>query len=303
MVGNICFYMKNLLLLFSVIALSGCATSGIKWSQAKPIAKGVKLAELDLTEPRLMKAFVMQVDLKTEGLKFTGTPRADNWGEPMPDLTNRVCKIHTRRQKTVTFMNEQRKPVEEGGKGRNLVAAINTEPWDPWETPFTHKYANVYSPMISDGITVSEKSFGGGAVFVVWKDGSVEITKNISEAASSNIWVAATGFSRIMTNGVSMAKAKDVGLAPRTAFGLSKNKRYLYLLAVDGRQEGYSLGANMGDLVSIMKSAGAADAMNMDGGGSTSMVYWDGKQPVMVNKHDDKGSMRSVGGNIGIYLE
>lgn len=295
--------MKNLLFLFAALAFAGCASSGIDWSKAQPIADGIKLTELDMTEPRLMKAFVMRVDLKTKGLKFTGTPRSDLWGEPMPDLTNRICKIHTRRQTTVNFVKQQRAPVEEGGKGRDLIAAINTEPWDPWESPFNHKYANVYSPMISDGITVSERSTGGGAVFVVWKDGSADITKNISAEASSNIWVAATGFNRIMTNGVSMAKATDKNLAPRTAFGLSANKRYLYLLAVDGRQEGYSLGANMGDLVSIMKFAGAAHAMNMDGGGSTSMVYWDGTKPVMVNKHDNKGSMRSVGGNIGIYME
>lgn len=295
--------MKFSPLLLAVIVFSGCVNAGIDWNQAKPVAQGIKLAELDINEPRLMKAFVMQVDLKTEGLKITGTPRAENWGEPMPDVTNRICKIHTRRQKTVSFMKEQRKPLEEGGKNRDLVVAINTEPWDPWEKPFTHKYANVYSPMISDGVVVSERGTGGGAVFVVWKDGTADITKNISPSASSNIWVAATGFNRIMTNGVSMAKATDKSLAPRTAFGLSKDKRYLYLLAVDGRQEGYSLGANMGDLVEIMKSAGATEAMNMDGGGSTSMVYWDGTKPVMVNKHDNIGSMRSVGGNIGIYLE
>ncbi|MCQ2397509.1 MAG: phosphodiester glycosidase family protein, partial [Lentisphaeria bacterium] len=54
----------------------------------------------------------------------------------------------------------------------------------------------------------------------------------------------------------------------------------------------------------LMKRAGAWDAINMDGGGSTTMCYWDfAKQaPVILSKHAGNATRR-VGGNIGIYIE
>ena len=75
-------------------------------------------------------------------------------------------------------------------------------------------------------------------------------------------------------------------------------------LAVDGRQEGWSLGADYHDLVEFMRDAGASDAINMDGGGSTTMIYWDGKRVVRVNRHDPKRMYwRKNGVNMGIYIE
>jgi exopolysaccharide biosynthesis protein len=46
-------------------------------------------------------------------------------------------------------------------------------------------------------------------------------------------------------------------------------------LIVDGRQPNYSLGASLTDLFKMMKAAGAYNAINMDGGGSTTLVYHD----------------------------
>ncbi len=290
------------------LVFSGCASFSDRnglWADSREIARGIRYTTLELDEPRLMKAFVMKVDLQTPGLKFTGTPRARNWGEPMPDVTNRICKIDTRRQRTADFMLEQRAPVAEGGRGRDLVVAVNTEPWDPWEAPFNHQYGNVYSPMISDGVTVSKRGFGRGAIFAVWKDGTAEITREITGEKAKDVWVSAAGFGIIMTNAVDIARPDDHALAPRTAFGLSGNHRYLYLLAVDGRQEGYSLGADMHDLCDILRKAGAADAMNMDGGGSTTLVYWDAEaqKPVVCNRHGESGYTRPVAANIGIFYE
>lgn len=294
------------------VLLAGCAlwrncenpASEKFWADAQIVADGIKLVKLELNEPRLMKAFIMQVDTKTPGMRFTGTGKASNWGEQMPDVTNRVCLIDTRRQRTADFMLEQRAPIDQGGKGRDLVVAINTEPWGPWESPFNHKFGDVYSPMYSDGVRVSKRGYGRGAIFTVWKDGTLDITREIPESRTNDVWVSATGFSIIMTNSVDIANPADRALAPRTAFGLSKNHRYLYLLAVDGRQKEYSQGADMHDLCDLMLKAGASDAMNMDGGGSTTMVYWDAEtqKPKVCNRHDKNGYTRPVAANFGIFF-
>ncbi len=297
-------YSKIRILAACAFALASTGCAAINWNSAREIRPGVRYVKFERKEPHLMKAFMIRVDLQTPGINFTGPDRDPDWGKPMPDVTNRVCLIRTKRQRTRDFMLEQRRPKSEGGKGRDLVIAINTEPWGPWEEPFTHKYADPYSPLITDGKVISGSGTGGGAVFVVYTNGVADITSRIKAEQVPQIWCAHTGFSIIMRDGEDLIKPGG-GLAPRTAFGLSKDRRWLYLLAVDGRQPDYSLGANLHDLVAFLKEAGATDAMNMDGGGSTTLVYWDAAagKPVVCNRHSESGYTRPVAASMGIYFE
>jgi len=59
--------------------------------------------------------------------------------------------------------------------------------------------------------------------------------------------------------------------APRTAIGYTKGG-ILILVTVDGRHPGFSEGATLPELSTIMRELGAYNAMNLDGGGSTQMV-------------------------------
>ena len=63
-----------------------------------------------------------------------------------------------------------------------------------------------------------------------------------------------------------------LGLQPRSVVGQTDDKRTL-LLVIDGRQVGYSLGATVGDCSDIMIKYGAYNALNLDGGSSSSMTY------------------------------
>lgn len=269
------------------------------WNKAKDIARGIKVFELFYDQPRLMKAFLMRVDLKTPGIRFTGTERAENFGEPMPDVTNRVVRISTRRERTEAFMKRRR------AEGHNVVAAFNTAPWTPWEPPFTHRYAHLFNLQISDGKQVSGSSSVGGATLVIWKDGSAAITNKIAEADFPKVSLAHSGFSVVLRDGVIPTLKGHPSLAPRTAGGLSEDGRYLYILTVDGRQKKWSQGADMRDLALILSAAGADDAMNFDGGGSTTLVVWDEKEgkPFIFNRHGpQKGYYRPVALNAGIIL-
>ena len=69
---------------------------------------------------------------------------------------------------------------------------------------------------------------------------------------------------------------------PRTALGF--NARYLFLVEVDGRQKELSIGMTVAELASFMKNLGCTEAMNLDGGGSS--TFWlNGK---VVNSPSDK---------------
>ncbi|MFJ5777091.1 phosphodiester glycosidase family protein [Streptomyces sp. NPDC093094] len=59
--------------------------------------------------------------------------------------------------------------------------------------------------------------------------------------------------------------------APRTAAGVTKDGR-IVLLTVDGRRLGHSAGLTVPETAMVMRSLGAVDAVNLDGGGSTTMV-------------------------------
>ena len=58
---------------------------------------------------------------------------------------------------------------------------------------------------------------------------------------------------------------------PRTIAGVTHDGRLL-LVAVDGRAPGYSAGLDFEEEAAVMRALGARDAVNLDGGGSTTMT-------------------------------
>ena len=83
---------------------------------------------------------------------------------------------------------------------------------------------------------------------------------------------------------------------PRTAVAKLKDGKFL-MVTVDGRSES-SGGISLYDLADYLLSLDAVDAMNLDGGGSTTMVL-DG---AVVNKPSDKEGERKVGDAILVTL-
>ena len=84
------------------------------------------------------------------------------------------------------------------------------------------------------------------------------------------------------------------GRQPRTAVGVTADGRIL-LVVIDGRQTRWSLGPTMNELARIMRDLGAVDALNLDGGGSSSMVV----EGEVVNRPSD-GHERSIANAIVI---
>jgi len=82
---------------------------------------------------------------------------------------------------------------------------------------------------------------------------------------------------------------------PRTAVAKLKDGKFL-MVTVDGRSE-ESGGIGLPDLAEMLLEMGATDAMNLDGGGSTTM-FAGGK---VVNKPSDKEGERTVGDAILVF--
>jgi hypothetical protein len=93
---------------------------------------------------------------------------------------------------------------------------------------------------------------------------------------------------------------------PRTAVGVSRDGRYIYLVTLDGRQPGISAGATTGELGVWMLRLGAWQAINLDGGGSTTLALADGRGGarilnVTVGDSKTPHTERRVGNNLGIF--
>ncbi|MGB9691442.1 MAG: phosphodiester glycosidase family protein [Candidatus Sumerlaeaceae bacterium] len=86
---------------------------------------------------------------------------------------------------------------------------------------------------------------------------------------------------------------------PRTAVGVSRDGKKLYLVTVDGRQPAVSIGMSLYELAQYLRALGCWTAMNFDGGGSTTMVV----RGEVVNKPSDRLGPRSVGNGLLVMHE
>jgi exopolysaccharide biosynthesis protein len=90
-------------------------------------------------------------------------------------------------------------------------------------------------------------------------------------AEKSNIVEAVGARQRILENGVSV-NTSDKTLEPRTAVGVSPDRKTVYLLVFDGRKTYWSSGANYDMMATIFSAFGANNATNLDGGGSSTFA-------------------------------
>jgi hypothetical protein len=79
------------------------------------------------------------------------------------------------------------------------------------------------------------------------------------------------------------------GRQPRTLAGVRPDGTLL-LVTVDGRRPGWSVGMTLPEAARLMRSLGASDALNLDGGGSTTMTI----RGQVVNRPSDRGGERPV---------
>lgn len=86
---------------------------------------------------------------------------------------------------------------------------------------------------------------------------------------------------------------------PRTAVGLSANRERLWLVVVEGRQ-GPLTGLTLADTTRVLKRLGAEWALNLDGGGSSSMIF--NGQRVSRRPHNEPRE-RSVANCLAVVVD
>lgn len=113
-----------------------------------------------------------------------------------------------------------------------------------------------------------------GTTFWIDKDGNAHITSaqecNAAFAAG-NVMEAVASFGDIFENGHARSGLDDITRASRTAIGI-KADGTVVMLMVDGRQAPYSVGMTMAEVAAAMETLGCVQAVNLDGGGSSTFA-------------------------------
>lgn len=310
------FGMKKLLtgflLCFIVIVNAGALpdSGACDWSNARKIAPGIVLKKFKYDKPRILSMYAVKVDLSNPRIRLTGTPPAKEYGRFMPDYPKdkkdyKSMKIRTLRMRVWDYLLERRK------EGLDMRLAVNASPWRPWTNPYNHKYACHTGLTVYEGRIVDVPERRTVPSLVVYKNGKADmISCKVGDKISKDIHTALSGFDFVLRNGKPEANTNK-SLAPRTFYGLSKDRKTLYILVVDGRQEKISMGMNYSEGAAFMQFLGAHDAINMDGGGSTTLVTFSKGKPQLLNDPSDAKyvrkklkykSTRRVATSLGVYL-
>jgi hypothetical protein len=111
----------------------------------------------------------------------------------------------------------------------------------------------------------------------------------------------AVGGFPILRDGAPLPDLDNTVSAPRTAAGVSADGRRFFLVTLDGRAE-LSGGLTVQELALQLHSMGAAFGVNLDGGGSSTIVTrMPGQTSVTVDNNPSDGSERPVANGIGVF--
>jgi hypothetical protein len=129
----------------------------------------------------------------------------------------------------------------------------------------------------------------------------VRVDRRLTPAVSPVAYVFAIGGFPVLRDGQPAASLDNRTAATRTAAGFDASGRTLYLVALDGSAESGS-GLTIAELAAAMKKLGAGSALNLDGGGSTTLVARaPGAGAVTVRNHPSGGAERAVPNAIGVF--
>ena len=121
------------------------------------------------------------------------------------------------------------------------------------------------------------------------------------KSSDGNRLRAAVGGNYVLVKDGAVQSTTDPAAAPAHAVGFSADGRKMYMLTVDGRQAD-SRGVTLNELAAMMVELGAANALNLDGGGSSTMLAREpGAADVQVENSPSDGGERHVPNGLALF--
>ena len=168
-----------------------------------------------------------------------------------------------------TYGKNVTQSTSEIAASNNAVLAVNGDYYGVQERGY----------VIRNGVLYREEA-GENDVLCIYADGSMKVvdpsTATAQELLEQGVWQAFSFGPGLITDGeIDVALNTEVGKAkasnPRTAIGIIDDLHYVFVVS-DGRS-GESEGLSLYELASFMEQLGVQTAYNLDGGGSSTMVF------------------------------
>ena len=282
----------RLLLAALILIMVGLACGALTNSSGEPqrtteqLYPGVTYIKEVRSEPRRMVVHIVKFNLAKGGIRPLVTPadRPDG-GRPYNART-----------------------TSEFAKQFGVQLAINGGGFRPW-----YDYKLLYYPHSGDkvsplGTVLSEKfSFDAAEdeeLPLVLLGGRRPIEIGYIQGQAD---YAVAGVRMLVDDGEIVSGLDTRDTAPRTAIGNNKAGQQVIIVIVDGRQTGYSKGATLQELAQILLDNGAYDGVEMDGGGSSTLVVNPRNDPARVLNspiHQGvPGRERPVATHIGFFIK
>ena len=197
---------------------------------------------------------------------------------------------------TVANMKKQLSSAISNGK--NVIAGVNADFFDMGGT-------NVMRGLcIKDGVFIS--GTGDRPWFGITNDGNAVMGTSAEYANYKDKLFTAVGGSHIIlknggTDNLSIGTEFSDTRHPRTAAGVTSDGTVV-LIVVDGRQPEISNGASLADLAYIMSTLDCVNAINLDGGGSSTFILKNEKGELVTENSPSAGSLRAVANGLMIVL-
>ena len=247
--------MRRILSLFSaiLIVLTGCHTA----PEARPQGVAISVTSRQLHLPRPLMVHIATVDLTHPDVNIVcaATADLDRSGPAEAHLLT----------PTVTFTHAR------------LTLAVNANAFAV-VSPHNNGSAGMYvekAPATICGLATTKGrllSRPQRSSVNFWTDPTGRPHIGTPDA-NDQVREGVAGFGRLLHQGEITPKPSNNVRHPRTAIGFSADRRTLWLVVVDGRDPGVSEGMSTYELAAYMRSLGAAEALNLDGGGSSVMLY------------------------------
>ncbi len=275
-----------------MVIMGGCAS-----------AEPVRLSKIDIpTADGAIRGYAATVNLRDPRVRLVGTSAlAADSGKPAGAEARLV-------------------PTDEWARSVDATLAINANYFGrvaggagAWKAG---EYVDVLGLSIADGVVVSPvREYAGrpDPALAVFADGrAVAGYLRASDVVGAQVGVASIGPSdtdpargtMLVDDAVNLggaARVEPSARHPRTAVGVSRDGSMLIIVAIDGRSPGHSIGATLNETGDILIGLGAFDAINLDGGGSTSFVYVPTDGPSVQNRPSD-GAFRPVANHLGVRI-
>jgi Phosphodiester glycosidase len=210
------------------------------------------------------------------------------WQQPRPVVLH-VATVDLRHRDLGILVS----PGSPGPDGRETTAMTTSEFLQRYQQllainasyfyPFQEDAPWAYYPRSGDRVNVVGQAISGGQIYSQGEPGwamlcfdgqnRARILAEVSCPAGTQ--QAISGNEMLLVNGLPRAaqQANDGEKPyPRLVLAIDKLGQTLWIVAVDGKQPLYSEGVKLMEIVPVLQQLGADRAINLDGGGSTTMV-------------------------------